>query len=446
MISLDTETTGIDLRHGAKPFFVTICDENDNQSFWEWDVNPITREPEIQYEDLKEIQTVINESDEIVLQNTKFDVAALQTIFLGELQWNWDKVQDTLIAGHLLGSNEPHDLTSMALKYLRVNIQPYEDRLDKACNEARRLARSEYPDWRIAKKGLPEMPSAKEKTWKYDTWLPRAIALEKDYKSLHPWWRVCSEYANTDSAITIRLWKAQERLLKKRGLWNIYRERCKLLRVVYEIERKGVTLSGQRVQESIKKFVEESEDLEQRCTNIAKSYDYELELPKTGNNISGPIQIATACNAHGGTDRHDFESETFVTYAIQERAVSENTKNGPQGKGFQEGLGFTLEARHQQQSVAYRTTGNNGVFETGDQIGALNCATDPNQQIVNVASAVRRLTPRECERLQAFPDDWTRWGADGKEISNSARYRILGNAVTVNVAEWIGRRIMEVTS
>ena len=54
---------------------------------------------------------------------------------------------------------------------------------------------------------------------------------------------------------------------------------------------------------------------------------------------------------------------------------------------------------------------------------------------------VRRLTPRECERLQGFPDDWTRYADDGSEISDSARYRMLGNAVTVDVAQWIARRI-----
>ena len=55
-----------------------------------------------------------------------------------------------------------------------------------------------------------------------------------------------------------------------------------------------------------------------------------------------------------------------------------------------------------------------------------------------VESAVRFLTPTECERLQGFPDGWTAGQSD------SARYRQLGNAVTVNVAEWIGRRLMEV--
>jgi DNA (cytosine-5)-methyltransferase 1 len=53
------------------------------------------------------------------------------------------------------------------------------------------------------------------------------------------------------------------------------------------------------------------------------------------------------------------------------------------------------------------------------------------------AVGVRRLTPTECERLQGFPDGWT------EGLSDSARYRCLGNAVTVSVAEWIGRRIVD---
>ena len=52
---------------------------------------------------------------------------------------------------------------------------------------------------------------------------------------------------------------------------------------------------------------------------------------------------------------------------------------------------------------------------------------------------VRRLTPTECERLQGFPDGHT--AVNGQ--SDSARYKQLGNAVCVNVAEWLGRRIVE---
>jgi len=66
---------------------------------------------------------------------------------------------------------------------------------------------------------------------------------------------------------------------------------------------------------------------------------------------------------------------------------------------------------------------------------------------VALGARVRRLTPRECERLQGFPDDWTRWGVDertGKvvEMSDTQRYKMMGNAVTVPVAEALGRAMV----
>ena len=54
---------------------------------------------------------------------------------------------------------------------------------------------------------------------------------------------------------------------------------------------------------------------------------------------------------------------------------------------------------------------------------------------------IRRLTPRECEKLQGFPVDWTKYYADGTEVSDSQRYRMLGNAVTVNVIRAIAEAL-----
>jgi len=47
--------------------------------------------------------------------------------------------------------------------------------------------------------------------------------------------------------------------------------------------------------------------------------------------------------------------------------------------------------------------------------------------------SIRKLTPIECERLQGFPDDWTKYGKDGELISDTQRYKCCGNAVTTNV-------------
>lgn len=108
-----------------------------------------------------------------------------------------------------------------------------------------------------------------------------------------------------------------------------------------------------------------------------------------GNNTSGPIEIATTCTAHG-SGRLDFESETFVTHTL-----------------------------------------------CGDGFDASEDGPGRGTPLIPNYAGVRRLMPVECERLQGFPDGWTEGQAD------STRYRQLGNAVSVPVAEWIGKRIVE---
>jgi DNA (cytosine-5)-methyltransferase 1 len=69
--------------------------------------------------------------------------------------------------------------------------------------------------------------------------------------------------------------------------------------------------------------------------------------------------------------------------------------------------------------------------------------TQANQGVLN-GSQIRRLTEIECERLQGFPDGWTKYGVfDGetKEISRTQRYKLLGNAVTVDVVKAVAQRI-----
>ena len=68
---------------------------------------------------------------------------------------------------------------------------------------------------------------------------------------------------------------------------------------------------------------------------------------------------------------------------------------------------------------------------------------DTDDFIVSSPASVRRLTPTECERLQGFPDGWTDIPWAGKaHTPDSRRYAACGDAVTVNVAEWLGGRLM----
>ena len=81
----------------------------------------------------------------------------------------------------------------------------------------------------------------------------------------------------------------------------------------------------------------------------------------------------------------------------------------------------------------------------GDVSGALS-ANPGMKQTTYVAQgyAVRRLTPRECERLQGFPDDWTKVPYRGKpadECPDTPRYKAIGNSMAVSVMRWLGKRI-----
>jgi DNA (cytosine-5)-methyltransferase 1 len=66
------------------------------------------------------------------------------------------------------------------------------------------------------------------------------------------------------------------------------------------------------------------------------------------------------------------------------------------------------------------------------------------QNLITTKHCVRRLTPRECERLQGFPDDYTAITYRGKPAADSNRYKSIGNSFAVPVVKWIGQRILEV--
>lgn len=330
MIALDSETTGVDLRHGAKPFFVTTCDEAGECVWWEWDVDPLTRQPCIPDSDLIEISEHLfaNGPKELILQNPKFDFAALDSIDfwrIGGVDRDkvWNAVKDTLIAGHLLASNQPKDLTTLALVYLGINIQPYEDRVEKVCNEARSIARRQYKDWRIAKKDADDMPSAKEKTWKYDMWLPKALAQELGYPDDHPWYSATREYANADSGVMIPLYKAMLAEVKRRGLEEIYNCRLKVLPVVHAMEARGITISGERLEETITEYTEEATRLGNVCVNIAEGYGHELVLPKgaTPNNslrsfIHDVMKLPPVYNAKSKTCAPTLDSKNAMPFYL----------------------------------------------------------------------------------------------------------------------------------
>jgi DNA (cytosine-5)-methyltransferase 1 len=95
-------------------------------------------------------------------------------------------------------------------------------------------------------------------------------------------------------------------------------------------------------------------------------------------------------------------------------------------------------------AIAFNLRGRAGgaqaeVSESGQ--ANIRAASGGSSRTYLATSAVRRLTPRECERLQGFPDDYTLIPYRGKPAADGPRYKAIGNSMAVPVMRWIGERI-----
>lgn len=288
ILAVDIETTGLDFNHAAMPFFLSTCDEEGNQVWWEWDVDPLTRSAYIPAEDIDQFRKLRDQADELVLHNGKFDIRGLGMM----KEWDWSRTHDTLVASHILASNRPHDLGALAIQYAGTNIDQYEEALKQAVKDARAIARKHYPDWHIGREDDPDAPSIKtaKDAAGSDYWLPRAMAKHENYPSDHPWWTVLREYANIDTVITNAVWRVIKLELKRRSLYKIYKARMDVIPVVVDMERRGVTVVGTNLNKSLTEFREISTTLGKRCTNIAKSYEY-TSIDKKGIETTGPYEL-----------------------------------------------------------------------------------------------------------------------------------------------------------
>ena len=219
-------------------------------------------------------------------------------------------------------------------------------------------------------------------------------------------------------------------------------------------------------------------------------------FPGTDEACSGYVQpVAFSCKDYGadagvlsptlramghGASHANAGGQVAVAFAIQAGALRTNPKSGPGGMGVQADHAYTLEARAEVQAVCItgditHTLKAEGFDASEDGTGrgqpiiafqpgnlSRGAGSHPSSSVfptlkadhgrgasdqdphVMQGSAVRRLTPRECERLMGFPDNHTRIPYRGKpaeECPDGPRYKAIGNSKAVFVVRWIGRRI-----
>lgn len=144
----------------------------------------------------------------------------------------------------------------------------------------------------------------------------------------------------------------------------------------------------------------------------------ECEIKKVGN--------ISPSNHHNG----DVFDENGISRTILARDYKDSVKvRTATKKGYEEAyVGDGVRLDHPEGATGRGRTQKDGT-------GAISCACDWGT--LDTDYRIRRLTPKECERLQGFPDDYTKYGVDGEVISDTQRYKCLGNAVTTNVITWL---------
>lgn len=139
------------------------------------------------------------------------------------------------------------------------------------------------------------------------------------------------------------------------------------------------------------------------------------------------------------TGTNDTSAQIADTYTLR---VRQGTGNGGKGALVHKDMLSTLNASY--KPVLFCRAGNHAKAGCHKDIAPTLSAHAAKEPPLISLTPPRHLTPLECERLQGFPDGWTVVpGPGGKLLSDTRRYKMLGNSMAVPVMRWIGSRILQ---
>lgn len=156
-------------------------------------------------------------------------------------------------------------------------------------------------------------------------------------------------------------------------------------------------------------------------------------FPITGNDIKGRLNTPKDTHIQVGTYRTHNDGKGF-------REVKSKVSPTIPARARQDGSGMpVIQINPSKESGGKQPYQQNRVF---DEKGISPALTRHNSDYA--ISRMRRLTEIECERLQGFPENWTQYGNYNgtiKPIAKTQRYKLIGNAVTVDIVELIAKRL-----
>lgn len=270
-LAVDTETTGLNMWTGARPFMTQLLFEDGEAVCFEWDVNPKNREVIVPKKDKKELIDILSDPQFIKgFFNGKFDMFMLEAIgvtFPLRDKKGFRLVEEVSWMARMVNNLEfSFGLKPLAKKYLK-----YPDDDEKGLHDstvaARRVAKK--LGWMIATKDT----HGKEPV-KADYWLAAQIArLRPDLLDgkIDP--DACYIYGMGDVDRTLALWQMYEEGLNEYNLWEAYDREMQVLPITMEMERDGVRVDVKRMEKVRAECEKTAKDaLDRMCKATGNKY------------------------------------------------------------------------------------------------------------------------------------------------------------------------------
>lgn len=184
----------------------------------------------------------------------------------------------------------------------------------------------------------------------------------------------------------------------------------------------------------------ETEILQPRMHEKSIQASLEEECSRSGREISG--ETISYCNRM----LEMWEQEKFRHTSHRQKRIEQLI--GELISSVQELSQLCTSKKGYMQNM-WKTSERTGLLQQAlPEIQKVGKSFDGKAQSIHRTTRIRRLVPTEIEKLQGFPVNWTAEGIDSNgntvEISDTQRYKTLGNAVSVPVIEFIYRHIMDV--
>jgi len=244
ILSVDTETTGVDFVHGCRPWLVTMCDGTYS---YHWSAS-VANDRTVQWKsnDIEAIKDMLDRASILIFHNAEFDIRALISMGIDYTPY-YKKTHDTMVAHHTIDSSSKKGLKYLTTKYLLI---PDDD--ETYLQNLVVQARKETPV-QIARKGHKHFPAMKA-SWKQDMFLCPKEALV---------------YALRDAERTWLYWFFIKKELLQYDLFDVYKTRMAYLPALMSMHYFGIHVYTDKLQAEIDSLEERNKTIVDRMMVVA---------------------------------------------------------------------------------------------------------------------------------------------------------------------------------